>query len=91
MNAAAYEILKHNPFEQPDTIDRAGGKRGKAAVMELRGTVVDGANSLANIGGEYYRLDHEVAGYRVIRIENGSVTLGRGGTETVLTIHNNDE
>ena len=92
-NAAGYETLRHNPFEQPDLTDALQDRPGNAQAnvrMELRGTVVDGRDSLANIGGEYYRLNHEISGYRIIRIENGSVTLSRGGDETVLTLHNEE-
>jgi hypothetical protein len=92
MNAVASEILRYNPFEQPDLADggRGAGKTKATASMELRGTVIDGQDSLANIDGEYYRLNHELSGYRVIRIENGSVTLSRSGNETVLTLHNDE-
>jgi hypothetical protein len=58
--------------------------------MKLRGTVIDGQDSLVNISGKFYRLNQEVAGYRVIRINSASVTLRRGGNETVLTL-NDDE
>jgi hypothetical protein len=91
VNATGYEILRHNPFEQPDVTDGyqgGGGNNTTTESMELRGTVIDGQDSLANINGEYVRLNHEVSGYRVIRIESGSVTLGRGGDETVLTLDN---
>ena len=93
VNAVASEILRYNPFEQPDLADGGRGGAGKTkatASMELRGTVIDGQDSLANIDGEYYRLNHELSGYRVIRIENGSVTLSRSGNETVLTLHNDE-
>lgn len=92
-DASAYEMLRYNPFEQPDTVDAGRGAPGSttaAASMELRGTVVDGQESIANIDGEYYRLNHEVSGFRIIRIENGSVVLSRGGNETVLTLHNDE-
>jgi len=93
VNLYAYEMLRHNPFEQPDMADVGRGAHGTTADtagMELRGTVTDAQDPVANIDGEYYRLNHEISGYRVIRIESGSVTLSRGGTETVLTLHNNE-
>lgn len=89
--AIAYDMLRFNPFEKPDMNDAAWGAPGNTtavATMELRGTLVDGQDSMANIDGEYYRLNHEVSGYRVIRIESGAITLSRGGDETVLTLHN---
>lgn len=91
VNAAATDVLVHNPFEQPDVSSgQLTSNADKAAdgSMELRGTVIDGHDSLVNIDGKYYRLQQEVSGYRVIRIEGGSVTLRRGDIETVLTLHN---
>ena len=87
-------MLRHNPFEQPDIVASSRGASGKinaATGMELRGTVIDDEDALANIDGEYYRLNHEVSGYRVIRIERGSVTLSRGEDEAVLTLHNDEQ
>ena len=92
VNASASEVLRYNPFEQPDTgeLDQGGARNTTTAAMELRGTVVDGQDSIANIGGDYYRLDQEVSGYRIVRIESGSVTLLRAGNEMVLTLHDNE-
>ena len=93
VNTGAAEILKYNPFEQPDLNDAGwnGGVNASAeTAMKLRGTVIDGSDSLANINGEYYGLNHEVSGYRIVRIESGSVTLQRAGNEMVLTLHDND-
>ena len=93
-NAAASEVLRYNPFEEPDIarVDRSGaGSAATAAGMELRGTLVDGQDSMANIGGEYYRLNQDISGYRIVRIESGSVTLLRAGNETVLTLHDEEQ
>ncbi len=92
-HAFASEMLRYNPFEQPEMREASRSKPGAtmaAASMELRGTVVDGQDSLANIDGEYYRLNHEVSGYRVVHIDNGSVTLSRGDNELVLTLHEDE-
>lgn len=92
VNAMAAEILRHNPFEQPDVIQGRSqkGTTTDSAKLELRGTVIDGHDSVANIGGEYYRVDQELSGYRVVRIESGSVTLSRSGTKMVLTLQKNE-
>lgn len=87
--AQASQALRHNPFEQPDWLgNRAGiyGINADSGSMKLRGTVIDGDNSLVNIDGKYYRLQEEVSGYRIIQIESGSVTLRRGENETVLML-----
>lgn len=91
-NVIAAEILRHNPFEQPESIHGRNqkGNTTDVAKLELRGTVIDGLDSVANIGGEYYRLNQEVSGFRVVRIESGSVTLSRSDNETVLTLQKNE-
>ncbi len=91
--AFSSEVLRYNPFEQPDMAEGGRGANGNATAatsMELRGTVIDGHDSLVNIGGEYYRLNQEVSGYRVTRIESGSVTLSRGGNEKILTLREDE-
>lgn len=93
VNVKASELLRHNPFEEPDfssDMSRAGASKALRNEMKLRGTVVDGMDSLVNIDGKFYRINQEVAGYRVIRIERTSVTLRRADNETVLTL-NEDE
>jgi len=90
-NAFSSEALRYNPFEQPDMTDGAWvapGSTTAVAGMELRGTLIDGRDSMANIDGEYYRLNHQISGYRIIRIESGRVTLSRAGNQKVLTLHN---
>jgi hypothetical protein len=86
-------MLRHNPFEQPDIVNSGRGvpaNKTDATTMELRGTVIDEEDSVANIDGEYYRINQQVSGYRVVRIESGSVTLSRGVEEKVLTLHDDE-
>ena len=93
VNARASELLRYNPFEQPDmSAEQSQASLNKASrnKMKLRGTVIDGDDSLVNIDGEFFRLNQEVAGYRVVQIKNTSVTLLRGANEMVLTL-NDDE
>jgi hypothetical protein len=93
VNVTAAEVLRNNPFEQPEMVEdlrsaKAGTKA--AAGMELHGTILDGDDSLANIDGEYYRINQEVSGYRVVRIESGSVIMSRSGDEKILTLHKDE-
>lgn len=83
-NAFASDELRFNPFRQPDV---ALEKISSGNELKLRGTVIDGKDSMVNIGGEFYRLNQEVSGYRVVRIERGKVTLQRGVNEMVLTLN----
>ena len=92
-NVAASEILRHNPFEQPDLETgrfKPGTNKASRNELKLRGTMIDGADSLVNIDGKFYRLNQEVSGYRVKRIKSTSVTLQRGNSETVLTLKNDE-
>lgn len=85
--------LRYNPFEQPDMKDgRLQTKAGKtlATEMKLRGTVMDGKDSLVNINGNFYRLNQQVSGYRVTSIKSTSVSLRRGNNETVLTLNDDN-
>ena len=93
VNVKASEPLRYNPFEQPDMTVASSASVNKVSrnTMKLRGTVIDGRDSLVNIDGEFYRLNQEVAGYRVIGIKSASVTLLRGENEMVLTLNDNDE
>ena len=93
VNVKASELLRYNPFEQPDmTSDSLQANANKVSKneMKLRGTVIDGNDSLVNIDGEFYRLNQEVAGYRIIAIKSSSVTLVRGSNEMVLTLNDNE-
>lgn len=90
-NVKALDTLRYNPFEQPDmSADLLQTNTNKTHEMKLRGTVIDGQDSLVNISGKFYRLNQVVGDYLVISIKSTSVTLRRGSNETVLTL-NDDE
>lgn len=84
----AETVLRFNPFQQPDIdAEKLNTGRKSNSPLKLRGTVVDGEESMANIDGKFYRLDEKVSGYRVIDIKSGEVVLHRGLIETVLTLN----
>ena len=90
-NAKALDVLNHNPFERPDMkANLLQSNANQANAMKLRGTVIDGQDSLVNISGKFYRLNQEVADYRVVAITSTSVTLRRGSSETILTLNDNE-
>lgn len=85
----ASDALRFNPFEKPDMhsgLSQMNAINGTGNQLRLRGTVLDGNDSMANISGEFYRLNEEVSGYRISRIESGKVTLRRGENKTVLAL-----
>ena len=90
-NAKASDELNHNPFEQPEiTSERLQTNTGQAKEMKLRGTVIDGHDSMVNINGKFYRFNEEVAGYRIVGIARRSVTLHRGSSEMILILNDNE-
>ena len=88
--ASASEALRYNPFEQPDASEGLQTTSNLANELKLRGTVIDGVNSLVNINGKFYRFNQEVAGYRIVRIARKSVTLRRGTTDAVLLLNDKE-
>lgn len=90
-DAKASDELRHNPFEQPEmSTGRIQTNTGQVSTMKLRGTVIDGTDSIVNINGKFYRFNDEVAGYRVVGIARKSVTLRRGSSEIKLILNENE-
>lgn len=84
----AENVLKYNPFQRPSLeFEKNNTSRGVNNQLKLRGTVVDGEDSMVNIDGKFYRLDEKVSGYRVVYIESGKVILHRGVNQTILTLN----
>ena len=86
---ATVYTLKHDPFEKPDHLLKSGARATNLSEsnIELRGMILDGKNSMANISGKVVRLRQEIAGYTVTRIERNKVTLFKNGNITVLTVN----
>ena len=90
-NVKASDELNHNPFEQPEmTSGYLQTNTGQVNAMKLRGTVIDGHDSMVNIDGSFYRFNEEIAGYRIIGIARKSVTLRRGSSEMILILNDNE-
>jgi len=82
VHAAGTDVpLRFNPFVRPD--DVIGGAGSAAAVgdasMELRGVMLAGERSLANIGGKIVGIGQDINGYRVIAVNENMVVLDRDG------------
>lgn len=63
----------------------AGGEAAPA-LPELRAIMFDHNRSLVNIGGAVLALGESVRGYRVIKINERSVIVSKGGTSVTLTL-----
>ncbi len=57
---------------------------------ELRAIIYDRAHSLANVSGVVLAVGESVHGYRVVRINERSVVMDKGGAAVKLTLDNRD-
>ena len=73
--------LQAAPPPSNDALDAAAG-----TLPALHAIMVDPRQSMANIGGHIVAVGDQVGPYRVLRIDERSVTLLRGKTKNVLTI-----
>jgi hypothetical protein len=92
--AAAAEVLQHNPFKQPVLEDTAqAGVTGDAPTgdLTLRATLAAGDGSIANINGQLFHLGDEVSGYQLREINEGSVGLFRNEQVRRLTVRDDTE
>jgi hypothetical protein len=85
-------VLHINPFVPPETI--GNGHTVKPATeansMELRGVVLAGERSLANIGGKVVAIGEEINGYRLIAVNENNVLLDNKGARRELRIRSLD-
>jgi hypothetical protein len=89
-------VLKTNPFMTPlETDGNGANKPGVAAVplpaMELRGIMVAGPYSLADIGGEVLAIGQEIQGYRLVTIQPRHVVLEKNDSRKILSIDKDKE
>jgi hypothetical protein len=82
--------LRRNPFSRPDYVVAltaapvAEGGATSPVALELRATLVANGIRLANIDGEILAVGESYAGYRLVRIEEGRVTVRKDGERLVL-------
>lgn len=96
--------LRHDPFTRPGATGNSvpgavapllGGAPGDAVAVvevpwqpELRGVMLAGRASVANVGGTTLGLGESIDGWRLLQIEDGKAVFGRGGRRTTLTMSN---
>ena len=89
-------ILHKNPFAHPlaessqPVVGAADAAPEATAPLELRGTMLAGAGSLANIGGLILGIGQEVDGYRIVSIDERQVVIEKNGEQRTLTLDNED-
>ena len=88
---AAEHALKANPFVRPvDVQDQA--RPSEPVVQEppvpfvLRGTMVAGQQSLANISGVIVPLGEEINGYRLVGVQEREIILLKGNDRRILSV-----
>lgn len=92
-NCVTAQQLHYNPFSRPAEFGNAAVALVPGADvadgLRLRGVLVDGDQSMANIGGVIVPLGGEVGGYRLISVEEGQAVLEKQGVTTLLVIEPN--
>jgi hypothetical protein len=80
--------LHVNPFQPPPqaTADSVAGGRESGSALEVRGVMVAGEHSLANIGGRIIGLGQEIGGYRLILVTEDKVVLAHGNLRRTLAL-----
>lgn len=90
------QVLKTNPFARPadsqkrfDALD--GTEQLSSVPLVLRGTVVAGQQSLANISGVVVSLGEEINGYKLVAIQQREAILLKNGDRRVLSVDDKKE
>lgn len=84
--------LHINPFLQPRTVASTSktAQSDDGVSMQLRGIMLAGEHSLANIGGKIVGVGDEINGYRLIAVNERGVVLDRDGTRKELGVRPED-
>lgn len=88
--AGAEEPLRVNPFVPPPAAAAGAAAQAEGNGMELRGIVLAGRDSFADIGGRIVGVGQDIDGYRVVVVEEHKVLLERNGSQRVLELRAQD-
>lgn len=79
--------LKSNPFEQPVVEEKVVEKTGETSeALMLRGIMIAGPRSQANIGGKIIAIGEEIDGYRLVSVEPLHVVLVKNDVKKILAV-----
>lgn len=89
--ATAETVIEHNPFQRPPELQaRASASEGPTLMakgaLELRGVLVAGSDSQANINGHIMKLGEEFDGYRLVSVSTDAAELRRGEEKIELRL-----
>lgn len=84
-------VLQTNPFERPIVQEKpatvaAKAQQSAALALQLRATMLAGADSLANISGMIIGIGEEIEGYRLVTVRERDVILSKNGTTRTLSV-----
>jgi len=87
--------LQKNPFinsymSEMETPASPAGKTTPPPELELRGTMIAGQNSQANIGGIILAIGEDIEGYKLVAVKQRHVVLDRNGTKKMLSLDIDD-
>lgn len=87
--------LQTNPFSNPyidemETAKDTARKAPPATVHELRGTMMAGTSSQANIGGIIVTLGEDIDGYKLLSVQQHYVILDKNGAQKTLSLDPDD-
>ncbi len=97
VSAGAEVELRVNPFERPELTPEAAAPGESALATNapwrpvLRGTLVAGSGSLANLGGTVLGLGEEVHGYRLREVRTFEAVFDKGDATLVLPVESDAE
>lgn len=79
--------LRSNPFAQPAPAEKAPDKPQETVdVFKLRGIMIAGSRSQANIGGEILSIGEEIDGYKLVSVQRQYVVLVKNGVKKILAV-----
>jgi hypothetical protein len=83
--------LRSNPFAQPPPAEKVADKKQETAdALELRGIMIAGSRSQANIGGEIIAIGEEIDGYRLVSVRQQHVVLIKNDVKKILAVDANE-
>lgn len=79
--------LKSNPFARPAPVEKVPVETPAAVnVLELRGIMIAGPRSQANIGGEIIAIGEEIDGYKLVSVRQQHVVLIKNDVKKILVV-----
>ncbi len=88
--------VKHDPFEKPvlrkqhTSNTKKASSHAKPLLAKLSSTLRAGKNSMAIVDGQVIKLNEDVDGFKLIRVDERSVVFLKGNQQTQLTLDDHE-